>query len=222
MSSGCYGPSIQATRYLAGGGDGRTTDNNLPCPIDQACSTVPSGEIKLAVKMVSYTDPENVLSLTREEAEGDLVTINHLWSRCQISFGLEDYQEINPLAEGLLFQPDTFAELDRIRTRLADSRMLLVTATGDFNRTGSLGASPANAWTSLPYTAPFGSIVERNVATYPNLIAHELGHYLNLGHVADVADLMNPIVYETSENLSVRQCDAARYASQAFWAAMRR
>jgi hypothetical protein len=67
-----------------------------------------------------------------------------------------------------------------------------------------------NAWTAMPGSSPSGTVIEGRVAAYPEMIAHELGHYLNLEHVKDATDLMNPIIYRTSTRLSPDQCENVR------------
>jgi hypothetical protein len=69
---------------------------------------------------------------------------------------------------------------------------------------------------------PFGAILERPVASFANIIAHELGHYLNLYHVSDATDIMNPIIYSSSTKLTSSQCATARSAASFFWSKMYR
>ena len=50
-------------------------------------------------------------------------------------------------------------------------------------------------------------------------MAHELGHALNLGHVEDKYDVMSPIVYGNSLNLTDAQCRESRATAISFWRA---
>jgi hypothetical protein len=65
-----------------------------------------------------------------------------------------------------------------------------------------------------------GVVMEQPVGAYPNIIAHELGHYLNLGHVSDSANVMNPIIYSNSTRVDPSQCEAARAAATYWWTNM--
>ena len=58
-----------------------------------------------------------------------------------------------------------------------------------------------------------GTILEASVAENPGLIAHELGHSLNLDHDAERDNLMHPVIYSTSQKLSHRQCQIIRRAA---------
>ena len=73
---------------------------------------------------------------------------------------------------------------------------------------------------AMPASARRGSrwlALEHPVDQSANLIAHELGHYLNLGHVSDTYAMMNPIIYARSVNLYASQCSTARSAARYYW-----
>ncbi len=62
---------------------------------------------------------------------------------------------------------------------------------------------------------------------YPQIMTHELGHYLNLPHIADSPDqvetnVMNWMVFPDSTQLETAQCNAARASAQSDWKAMLR
>ena len=63
-------------------------------------------------------------------------------------------------------------------------------------------------------------MIERPVGTNGNLVAHELGHYLNLLHVSDSNALMNPIIYARSNRVYSSECETARSAALYFWSRM--
>jgi predicted Zn-dependent protease len=65
-------------------------------------------------------------------------------------------------------------------------------------------------------------VFESAVADYPQIMAHELGHYLGLEHVSNTSNAMNAIIYPYSEDLSDSQCDQAREIAQEFWSGMMR
>jgi hypothetical protein len=196
------------------------TSPPLP-PIGDACSG--SGRICLALKYVSYLRPGDSSPVAdREDAIRDVRAINSLWSQCGLSFQIESYQEARPESHGLNFGTRDMAELERIRKVFADRAQLLVVMTGEWDRTGSLGNSSANAWTTLPGSVAHGAVVEEPVVGFSNLLAHELGHYMSLLHVRDDHALMNPVIYSNSMALSAEQCSIVRSAAAYFWPKMYR
>jgi hypothetical protein len=174
----------------------------------------------LALKYVSYLDGQGRPVVPRELAARNLEGINALWSQCGIAFEIERYLAVDPADYGLAFQTASSAEIATIRRRLADSRTLLVVTTGAW--TGTLGSGSANAWTAMPGSASYGVVLESGVGAFANLIAHELGHYLNLGHPSDPANVMNAVIYTGSTALTASQCATARGAADAWWGAMLR
>lgn len=127
---------------------------------------------------------------------------------------------VEPKSYALAYQPSSMAELGTVRQALSDSNTMLVVTTGQWN--GELGSSAANAWSVMPPTGPFGVVLEQSVAYYGGLIAHELGHYLNLQHVNDAYNVMNPVIYSNSFNLLDNQCTEARATAISFWNRMLR
>jgi hypothetical protein len=57
---------------------------------------------------------------------------------------------------------------------------------------------------------------------FANIIAHELGHYMNLAHVSDQTNLMNPVIYASSNTITSDQCTGTRRAVEYFWQGMKR
>ncbi len=176
----------------------------------------------LALRYVVYKDSAGKPVVSQEEAIGNLQSINQTWAACGISFQMDEFLPVDPVDYGLTFNTANSSELDPIRRTFDESDTLLVVTTGKWNRSGTLGATGANAWTNMPGSSALGAILESAVGTYPNIIAHELGHYLNLPHVSDSTDLMNPVIYTTSTRLSSGQCSAALSAISYYWRAMRR
>jgi hypothetical protein len=129
---------------------------------------------------------------------------------------------VNPSTQNLAYETANNEDLTSIRAAFTTETSLLVVLTGTWNRTGSLGGTAANAWTAMPGDGPYGAILEQPVADFPNIIAHELGHYMNLPHVSDTSDLMNPIIYPTSGSLTADQCETARSAATSYWSKMLR
>jgi hypothetical protein len=190
-------------------------------PIGTGCHNTDGTHICLGLKYVAYNNGSQA-TVSQAAAIADVSGINNIWAQCNIAFQIDQYQAINPGDDGFNFDPANIEEFDPIRGKLNDGKTLLVVTTGTWNRSGDLGNSGANAWTNLPGTSPYGAILEQPVGTFPNIVAHELGHYLNLNHISDQSDLMNPIIYDSSINLSAVQCDAARSAASAVWTSMLR
>jgi hypothetical protein len=177
----------------------------------------------LALKYVSYIDPATGAPVIgSDEAVQNLSGINQLWAACGVQFEIEQYAPVDPARYSLNFSTASYAELDQIRGAFAQSGELLVVTTGPWDRSGDLGSSEANAWTAMPGGPLQGTVLEAPVGGIANMIAHELGHYLNLSHVADELDLMNPIIYSSSDNLTADQCGTVRSATAFFWPQMYR
>lgn len=176
----------------------------------------------LALKYVVYKDSSGEPLMTKSEVISNLKGINSIWKQCNISFQIEELLNVSPDKVDLQFHPSENSELTDIRERFVNKSTLLVVTTGSWDRSGSLGYTEANAWTSMPEDEPLGSILESPVATFSNIVAHELGHYLSLYHVDDSDDLMNPIIYDSSTSISEDQCAEARSAIHSYWQKMLR
>lgn len=177
-----------------------------------------SGRLDLAVKYISYRGPNSSAVVTSSEAQGNVAGVNKLWSPCGIQFRLEAYEAVDPPSLDLSFDPRDLSELAGIRTTFSVPNELLLVTTGPWDRTGTLGTSPASAWTAMPApSGPFGTVIEASVGDFSTLIAHELGHYLGLSHVTDEADVMHAIIYSSSRNLTLDQCQLARSTIAAYW-----
>ena len=174
-------------------------------------------QINLGLKYVVFKDSSGVPALSETELQGMISKINGVWGRCHIHFTLDQYLPVQPLDYGLNYQIANFRDLDTIRNAFRDDHSLLTVLTGAWNRHGTLGSSSANAWTSMPGGQPYGVIMEKPVRSNANLMAHELGHYLNLSHLKDSVDLMNPIIYSNSVFISESQCKSARSTALSYW-----
>ncbi len=177
----------------------------------------PLSPINLAVRWVVYQNGSSVPILSQSQVTEVLQRVNTLWSPCGIRFQLERYEAAIPAAFRLQYHPADAFELDQIRHTWADPRQLLVVATGSWDRSGSLGNSFANAWTSLPGEIPYGVVLEAPVADYANLVAHELGHYLGLLHEGEDENLMHPVIHGISRELTPEQCKESREVAETFW-----
>lgn len=185
--------------------------------VGSSCQSGDRDHLCLALKYVAYKNRSDEPVVDQKEAENNVQGINQLWNQCNIAFQIESYVAASPRDYGLSPDPSDTSELTDIRNDFMDRSTLLVVTTGTWDRSGSLGWTPANAWTSMPGENPVGAILEKPVGTFSNIIAHELGHYLNLDHVSDEGDLMNPVIYDNSTTLTAYQCSAARDAAQNYW-----
>ena len=176
----------------------------------------------VGLKYVVYKDTSGQPVASQTDAINNMGTVNSEWSQCQIGFQMEEFVAVDPTVSGLAFNTANSTDLDPIRQAYSDQTHFLVVTTGAWNRSGTLGSTAANAWTNLPGDGIYGAILEQPVATFPLIVAHELGHYMNLDHVSDTSDLMNPIIYDTSTKLTPDQCAIARSALSGFWNSMLR
>lgn len=170
--------------------------------------------LTLAVKYVTYVGENGSPVITPGDAQHVIDEVNQVYSSCSVRFRLEEFVTAHPEDSGLGYHPSTMKELDPIRRQYDDANRLVIINTGKWNKTGGLGADGANAWTMMPGDRPSGTVIESPYASNANLVAHELGHYLNLDHSKDRANLMNPVIYRASTGLSNVQCDRIREAAQ--------
>jgi hypothetical protein len=182
---------------------------------DLPCGDSDPERLCLAVKLVSFEDGGGMPVLARAQADRTIRDVNAIWSQCRIDFTLDSYASVDPRAYGLPYQPASQGDLNATRARFSTADALLVAGTGDW--VGDLGAGKANAWSVLPPLGPFGAVFERAVAGFSGVVAHELGHTLNLEHRDDPFDVMDPVVYQSSINLTDDQCREARATAVSFW-----
>lgn len=220
---GCYPGDLAGQ----GGDSGQRhyqPDYSLSAPTHRAdlpCGDTDPSHLCLAINYVTYQQSSGSTAMvSRSQAFGNVGQSNSIWEQCHIQFFVESYSSVDPATRGLPYQPSTMDELTAIRDAFAEHAQLLIVTTGQWR--GSLGADMANAWSVLPSVGPFGVIMEGEIGASSNLIAHELGHYLNLEHAHDIYNAMNPIIYGNSINLTDAQCAEARATAISFWAPMLR
>jgi hypothetical protein len=186
----------------------------------ETCVTGDKNHICLGIKYAVYQNGNNGAILSEQEAIENVKGINDLWKQCNVGFQIDQFSQVEPERNSLNYEPGNLEELPQIRSQLGGEDTLLVVTTGQWNRRGTLGNTGANAWTSLPGDFPFGVVLEQSVATFSNIIAHELGHYLNLLHVGDSGNLMNPIIYPDSNRIASDQCELSRTTALSSWIRM--
>lgn len=169
----------------------------------------------LALKYVVHKDSTGTPIVSQTQALANLTTINSLWKQCGIGFQIDSYIEANPADYNLSVAPASMTELDSIRRAYVDDTTLLVATVGEWSFS-------ANAWTAMPGGSPYGAIMEKSVGTYAPIIAHEIGHYLNLDHAGSQEYLMYYMIYSTSTLISASDCAAANAAIDYFWPKMLR
>ena len=169
----------------------------------------------LALKIVSYENPEAPTVLQKLEADLLVEQINAVWKPCKIGFQLEQYQSINPLTLGLEYNPEWRSQASQVRATFSDNQTLLIVATGKLT-------SSTIAVTQMPGVAPFGVLVEDSFAKNSLTVGHELGHYMGLYHFRNTTNLMNPYIGDSTKNLTSNQCGIARSTNQREWTQMMR
>ena len=189
-------------------------------PLGPTCHNDDPNHLCLGVKYVVYKDAAGQLAASQDAALKNLKTMNQIWSSCNISFQIDQFGGVNPSDFGLKYRTQNTPELDDVRNSFADDSTLLMVTTGQWDRSGTLGSTKANAWTAMPGGAPYGVVLEKPVGDFAGILAHELGHYLNLNHVNDSSDLMDPIIYSQSTFLSDSQCAGARATALGSWQKM--
>jgi hypothetical protein len=174
----------------------------------------------LGVKYVVYEDSNSQPIVSPKTVESNIASINAIWRQCKIGFQVDEYVKASPAKAGLPAETSDFSDLDRIREAYDENSSFLIVTTYKWNRAGNLGHTPANAWTKMPGSGLYGVVMEQKVGDFPNIIAHELGHYLNLYHANERSDVMNAIIYNSSKEITQEQCSTARAAVNKWWGSM--
>ena len=177
--------------------------------------------LSLGLDYVVYEDGILDQKSGSEKAEFNINQVNKVWEQCQIHFSIRDYKLVKPSQYGLRSRTSDYQQLQEIRTAFQPTSRaennLLVVVTDNWNRSGSLGNTWANAWTNLPGEKLLGAVLERQVGDDIAIISHELGHYLSLDHEKDWKNLMSPLIFESSRTLTPNQCASARWAARTYF-----
>lgn len=219
--------ALTFTACQSSGAGGNENQNALQLnPASESSAELPWGDemavndpshITVALQYVSYVDDGGKDVLGTEQARKVVAGINNLYKPCNLHFRVEEYVPVNPKDRGLELNPDAMSDLAPIRSEFETDSMLTVVNTGNWDNSGGLGADGANAWTMMPGNTPTGAIIEGSAADSANLVAHELGHYLNLDHASVKTNLMNPVIYDNSTVLSAEQCETVRASAERDW-----
>lgn len=187
--------------------------------VGKGCRSADNSHFCLALKYVVYKDEYDRPLVSEEQAIANVAKMNSVYEGCGIQFQIDKFVPVRAEDHGLRFRLRAYNELDQVRNAFNDGKSLLIVTTGPWDRSGPIGNTGANAWTSLPGEGPYGAILESPVGNFANIIAHEIGHYLNLLHVSDTTALMNKIIYARSTAIYDRQCTSARKAVAYYWQA---
>ena len=185
----------------------------FPAPSPGICENPGPDEQCLALKIVAYQLPSQDPTLTQIQAEAVVVGINRVWKPCGLGFSLERFEVVDPGAFKLNYSPDWRSESEQIRTLFRDDTRFLVVAVGPWSQA-------TIAVTQMPGVGPYGVLVEKDYASNPLTVGHELGHYMGLYHYRDTSNLMNPYIGSSTEGLTSGQCGIAPNTNQKTWPAM--
>ncbi len=188
--------------------------------IGDSCQSDDPERLCIALRYVSYEEDNGTVVVSRKLAIEQIRQVNALWAQCGIAFQIESYETVNPHGFGLHFGPRSEDETYQIRKRYAQDSSFLVVTTGEWS-------SYAVAWTEPPANETHGAILSGAVAGDPEILGHELGHYMNLDHPVEApkevrSNLMNWRVYTDSHTLTAKQCNAARESVALSWQGTRR
>ncbi|OFZ53386.1 MAG: hypothetical protein A2428_02010 [Bdellovibrionales bacterium RIFOXYC1_FULL_54_43] len=167
--------------------------------------------ITLALRYVSYLNQDGQPVISEARSRQIVDRVNQIYAPCNIRFVLEEYLPVTPKDRGLEFGLSSMSDIEPTRAAFDEPNRVVVVNTGAWDHS-SIGS--ANAWTAMPGTSPSGVVLESDVAENAEIVAHELGHHLNLDHVDDPANLENPIIYSTSTFISASQCSTMRQSAQ--------
>lgn len=205
-----------ATACESGSGDMSTHfGGGTQAAVGDSCNSSDPNQICLGVRYVSYQDSGGTAVVSSELAASNIRATNAIYKQCGIQFQIDEYKAVDPTTLNLAFGAQSVNQLDAIRNTFGFDDSLLIVQTGPWG-------TVKNAWTSTPGTGTYGAVLEASVADFPNILAHELGHYLNLDHVNDRSNLLDAIIYPDSVNLTQDQCQTMRSAATQFWGRMRR
>jgi hypothetical protein len=186
--------------------------------LGESCASSDPERICIGLKYVVYQDPRGEPVSDERAAEENLAGVNGIWKQCGIGFQLERYEVVDPARLGLAYGgPAGELQSESARKAFGEPDRFVVVTTGPWH-------AGKNAWTNMPGALHAGAIIEGSVATgFPQIYAHELGHYLNLDHSGRSGrNVMSELISRDSEQLSDLQCEEARRSARRHWPRMLR
>lgn len=191
-------------------------DPNSNVAAGESCTGGDADKLCLAIHFVSYKDSVGNPTASTAQAATIIHTMNQLFAGCNIGFQIETYEAVNPEDYGLAYGADSVNQLNDIRATFDTPSDELLSVT-----TGPWGTA-ANAWTNMPGNSVYGAIMESSIVDYAGglIYAHEFGHYLGLDHVSSTSQLMSPIIYTSSTELTSSECQTARDTIDQYWKSM--
>ena len=217
LMSGATGPSTDASGASCSGSNCTKAVSNI---VGESCQSKDPHHVCIALTYVSFIDSSGKAISDEAGAIANVKAVNDLWKQCDISFQIEKYQAASAKEAGVVYSPLAYSQIDDIRNAFGNDKSFLLVMSGPWG-------TVKNAWTNSPGSGPYGAVFESSVTNYPQIIAHELGHYLNLDHIVpepgeDPANLMNFKIYPAPNMLYSQQCATARASATGYWTKMLR
>jgi len=196
--------------------DGDRSPGGSAATITEGCHSSDPSHLCIGVKYVVYKRADGRPVATEDTVVSNLAEINRIWKECDIGFQVEKLEFVDPTLKGLSHGTAAATETEQIRQAYAEPNTFLIATTEEWNTT-------KNAWTNPPGSATHGAVIEGAVANYPSIIAHELGHYMSLDHVAGPSTaLMYYAIVPHPDPVSAGECAQARASVMRDWPQMRR
>ncbi len=184
-----------------------------------ALATCPSGHTCLAVQIDHLASSPKVPGKKLHDlphlmdAEKTLKKVNRIWAPCRISFTAEKQWVVDPSEYGLWpLKTGTIPDLQAIITALWDPRFLEVLVLGKTLESDGMTFAGFAVSSVGDYTEKDpGGVVIRDVHVNDGMIlAHELGHLLNLQHTDRDDALMQPRHSSGNDTeLNAAECETA-------------
>ena len=186
--------------------------------------------LTIAVRYLAFTDSTGKAVAEQAAAQQMVEGMSRYWRQCNIQFALEEFKAIDAGSINARYNPSNYSELDEMRMATQNDSQLTLIGTGVWNRSGSLGNSGSNCYSSFPGDRAEGIVCEFKSAAKDFMMAHEVGHWLNLRHTnsptTDAVDdthsgnvannLMDHVVAASHGDMTAGQCYRAREAIGSF------
>jgi hypothetical protein len=191
-----------------------------------ASDSPPPGHLEVNVHYIAFRDATGQAITDENTVNAALDHASKEWAQCDIGFKLEKFEAVDPSVLASRYSPANYNELDIMRQRGQSNHDLLIVGTGPWDRSGDLGDSGSNCYSTFPGDSAQGIVCERSQASSPMMLSHESGHWMNLMHPDDPSNdgsdgtkandisinLMNHMVAPDNTQLLPQQCQRARAA----------